>query len=297
MRPPSWLTRCLSFNSLERTRAGRRNPLYSSLREFSPGGKYLPIFGLSLCRWESRLARAPSKQLKSNAEIYLSSVESFWNADCTISCSSCARGSKTFRSRYASGKSRNDFNFGVASLSQSISIFGLGYVGSVSAACFASTGNRVLGVDVNRAKVEMLESGLSPIVEAGMSDLVAEAARASRLHATTDPTTAVLQSDISFVCVGTPSLRNGKLDLTHVEKVAREIGLALKQKVESGRARSSQSVTTRNLCARAARSRTSCIPRIRFWVRTNPSIWSPYASCTRKYLEGSLKPRSRWRRW
>jgi len=128
------------------------------------------------------------------------------------------------------GKDRNDFNFGVAILSQSISIFGLGYVGSVSAACFASTGNRVLGVDVNRAKVEMLESGLSPIVEAGMSELVAEAARACRLHATTDPTTAVLKSDISFVCVGTPSLRNGKLDLGHVEKVAREIGLALKQK-------------------------------------------------------------------
>jgi GDP-mannose 6-dehydrogenase len=111
-----------------------------------------------------------------------------------------------------------------------ISVFGLGYVGSVSAACFASMGHQVIGVDVNPAKVEMVESGRSPIIEAGMSELVAEGNRAGRLHATTDSAAAVLQSDISFVCVGTPSLRNGKLDLSHIEKVAREIAAALKQK-------------------------------------------------------------------
>lgn len=111
-----------------------------------------------------------------------------------------------------------------------ISVFGLGYVGSVSAACFASMGHRVIGVDVNPAKVEMVESGRSPIIEAGMNELIAEGNRACRLHATTDSTAAVLQSDISFVCVGTPSLRNGKLDLSHIEKVAREIAAALKQK-------------------------------------------------------------------
>ena len=112
----------------------------------------------------------------------------------------------------------------------SISVFGLGYVGSVSAACFASMGHRVIGVDVNPAKVEMLESGRSPIIEAGMNELVAEGSRACRLHATTDSVKAVLESDVSFVCVGTPSLRNGKLDLSHIEKVAREIAAALKQK-------------------------------------------------------------------
>ena len=111
-----------------------------------------------------------------------------------------------------------------------ISVFGLGYVGSVSAACFASMGHQVIGVDVNPAKVEMVEGGRSPIIEAGMNELVAEGNRACRLHATTDSTAAVLQSDISFVCVGTPSLRNGKLDLSHIEKVAREIAAALKQK-------------------------------------------------------------------
>lgn len=112
----------------------------------------------------------------------------------------------------------------------SISIFGLGYVGSVSAACFASMGHRVTGVDVNPAKVEMMEDGRSPIIEASMIELVAEGHRACRLHATVDSVAAVLDSDVSFVCVGTPSLRSGKLDLSHIEKVAQEIGAALKQK-------------------------------------------------------------------
>jgi GDP-mannose 6-dehydrogenase len=115
-------------------------------------------------------------------------------------------------------------------MSLSISIFGLGYVGSVSAACFASMGHRVIGVDVNPAKVEMVEGGRSPILEARMSELVAENCKACRLHATTDATAAVLDSDVSFVCVGTPSLRQGKQDLSHIVRVAEQIGTALKQK-------------------------------------------------------------------
>jgi len=112
----------------------------------------------------------------------------------------------------------------------SISLFGLGYVGSVSAACFAHMGHKVTGVDISKTKVEMLDSGRSPIIEARMEELVAAANKSCRLHATTDSTAAVLASDISFVCVGTPSLRSGKLDLSHVEHVSREIGTALKQK-------------------------------------------------------------------
>ena len=112
----------------------------------------------------------------------------------------------------------------------SISIFGLGYVGSVSAACFSHLGHRVTGVDINRAKVEMLESGRSPIIEARMDELVAEGHGACRLHATTDSQSAVLESDISFICVGTPSLRNGKLDLSHVLHASNEIGVALREK-------------------------------------------------------------------
>src|SRR5215470_6634877 len=115
-------------------------------------------------------------------------------------------------------------------MSLSVSIFGLGYVGSVSAACFASKGHKVIGVDVSRAKVELMDSGRTPIVEARMPEMVAEANKACRLHGTTDATEAVMNSEVSFVCVGTPSLKNGKLDLSHIEKVAREIGAALKEK-------------------------------------------------------------------
>jgi GDP-mannose 6-dehydrogenase len=111
-----------------------------------------------------------------------------------------------------------------------ISVFGLGYVGSVSAACFAHVGHRVIGVDVSAAKVEALDAGRSPIVEARMSELLSEGHRAGLLRATTDSATAVRESDVSFVCVGTPSLRSGKLDLGYVERVVREIGAALKQK-------------------------------------------------------------------
>jgi GDP-mannose 6-dehydrogenase len=113
-----------------------------------------------------------------------------------------------------------------------VSIFGLGYVGSVTAACLAHRGHRVLGVDINPGKVEILESGHSPIVEAGMEDLVASGRKACRLHATTDTVSAVLQSEISLICVGTPSQRNGKLDLSHIERVSREIGEALRSKDE-----------------------------------------------------------------
>jgi GDP-mannose 6-dehydrogenase len=111
-----------------------------------------------------------------------------------------------------------------------ISIFGLGYVGSVSAACFAHLGHKVIGVDVSQPKVQMLAGGKSPIIEARMSELVAEAHVAGRLSATTDAATAIAESDVSFICVGTPSLKNGKLNLCHVEHVAAEIGGALKAK-------------------------------------------------------------------
>ncbi|HEV2498130.1 MAG TPA: nucleotide sugar dehydrogenase [Terriglobia bacterium] len=114
--------------------------------------------------------------------------------------------------------------------SRSISIFGLGYVGSVMAACFAHKGNRVVGVDVNLAKVDAINSGHSPIIEERMEDLIAEGFAAERLRATTNVAAAVEETEISFVCVGTPSQSNGKLDLGHIEHVSREIGQALGQK-------------------------------------------------------------------
>ena len=115
-------------------------------------------------------------------------------------------------------------------LTLSVSIFGLGYVGSVMAACLAHQGNRVVGVDVNPAKVAMLNSGRSPILENGMNELMAEGHQACRIYATTDASEAVCDSDISFVCVGTPGLRNGKLDVSHIEHACAEIGKGLARK-------------------------------------------------------------------
>jgi len=111
-----------------------------------------------------------------------------------------------------------------------ISVFGLGYVGTVTAACFAHRGNTVIGVDLNAGKVETLAKGCSPKVEAGLADLIAAGHGSGHLRATVDPAAAVTDTDISFLCVGTPSLRNGKLDLGHLEPVCREIGEALRKK-------------------------------------------------------------------
>jgi GDP-mannose 6-dehydrogenase len=115
-------------------------------------------------------------------------------------------------------------------VSRPVSIFGLGYVGTVTAACLAHKGSYVLGVDVNPSKVQALDSGRSPVVEPGVSEFIADCNHACRLHATSDAEAAVLRTDISFVCVGTPSLRNGKLDLGHIEPVCRQIGAALRKK-------------------------------------------------------------------
>src|SRR6266496_5093591 len=100
-----------------------------------------------------------------------------------------------------------------------LSVFGLGYVGSVSAACFAKDGHEVIGVDVNPTKVGIINEGASPIVEAGVGEVIREVVAAGRLRATSDTAGAVHDSELSLVCVGTPSNANGSLDLTHVEQV------------------------------------------------------------------------------
>jgi GDP-mannose 6-dehydrogenase len=115
-------------------------------------------------------------------------------------------------------------------MGRSISVFGLGYVGSVSATCLASKGNLVLGVDLNPAKVQAMDSGQSPIIEEGLGEILSAANKACHLHATTDAVKAVHQTEISFICVGTPSLRNGQLDLSGVERVCEDIGRALRSK-------------------------------------------------------------------
>jgi GDP-mannose 6-dehydrogenase len=112
----------------------------------------------------------------------------------------------------------------------SVSVFGLGYVGSVTAACLAHKGSRVIGVDVNASKAEALNAGRSPILEPRLEEIIAECHKGCRLHATTDAVAAVMETEISFISVGTPSQRNGKLDLTGIQHVCREIGQALGKK-------------------------------------------------------------------
>ncbi|HMF59972.1 MAG TPA: UDP-glucose/GDP-mannose dehydrogenase family protein, partial [Vicinamibacterales bacterium] len=113
-----------------------------------------------------------------------------------------------------------------------VSVFGLGYVGSVSAASFAADGHTVIGVDVNPEKVASLNEGRSPIVEKGLDELIRTAAANGSLRATTDTVEAVNATDLSLLCVGTPSRKNGSLDLSYLERVCQQIGEALKAKAD-----------------------------------------------------------------
>jgi GDP-mannose 6-dehydrogenase len=114
-----------------------------------------------------------------------------------------------------------------------VSIFGLGYVGSVSAACLAAEGVDVVGVDVSQVKRDLISSGRSPIVEEGLDELMAAGVADGRIRATDDAAAAVRDSDLSFICVGTPSHPNGSLDLSAVERVAESIGAALATKADT----------------------------------------------------------------
>lgn len=108
-----------------------------------------------------------------------------------------------------------------------ISILGLGYVGTVSAACLACKGHLVWAVDINSEKIRIVNEGGSPIVENGLADKVAEARRAGRLHATSDIEQALQETEICFVAVATPSRPNGQIDPTHLLRACEQIARAL----------------------------------------------------------------------
>ncbi|MDC9824273.1 nucleotide sugar dehydrogenase [Devosia sp. ZB163] len=111
-----------------------------------------------------------------------------------------------------------------------ISVFGIGYVGVVSAACLADDGHEVIAVDLDPAKVDAVNAGLSPIVENGLDEIIARAVASGRLRATTDGQQAVLDTDASFVCVGTPSDETGAVGLKYVKGVCADIGQAIRHK-------------------------------------------------------------------
>ncbi|MFT4074402.1 MAG: nucleotide sugar dehydrogenase [Asticcacaulis sp.] len=113
-----------------------------------------------------------------------------------------------------------------------VSVFGIGYVGAVTAACICKDGFAVHAVDISPQKAAALGKGISPIVEPGLPELLAEAVHEGLLTAGTDADYAIQNTDISFICVGTPSLRSGNLDLSYVAAVAEDIGQAIRHKEE-----------------------------------------------------------------
>jgi GDP-mannose 6-dehydrogenase len=110
-----------------------------------------------------------------------------------------------------------------------ISIFGLGYVGCVSAACFASQGHKVVGVDINLEKVGAINNGRSPIIERGLEDLIRMGRDSGNLRATSDSREAVLHGEVLLLCVGTPSDANGSLNFKYIDRVCEEIGQTLRE--------------------------------------------------------------------
>jgi GDP-mannose 6-dehydrogenase len=111
-----------------------------------------------------------------------------------------------------------------------ISIFGLGYVGAVSLACLARDGHRVVGVDVDQAKLDLIAAGRTPVVEEGMVQLMADTVASGRVSVSRDTRQAVLDTDVSLVCVGTPSAPNGSQDQTAMLRLAHDLGTAMREK-------------------------------------------------------------------
>jgi GDP-mannose 6-dehydrogenase len=111
-----------------------------------------------------------------------------------------------------------------------VSVFGLGYVGTVAAACLAREGIPVVSVDVNSDKVAMVAQGQAPVVEADLPQLLEAAVKSRHLEATTSALEAVMSTDVSFVAVGTPSRPDGSLDVSSVLRVCDQIGAAITAK-------------------------------------------------------------------
>ena len=113
-----------------------------------------------------------------------------------------------------------------------ISIFGLGYVGTVSAGCLAQEGHEITGVDPNQTKVDLINQGRTPVIEKDIGEIISTAVKEKKLRATLDVSEAISNSEMSLICVGTPSQTNGNLDLKYVEAVCEEIGQCLCDKSE-----------------------------------------------------------------
>lgn len=171
-----------------------------------------------------------------------------------------------------------------------ISVFGLGYVGCVSAACMAKSGHEVIGVDVNPIKVSKVSTGNSPVIEVGLNELIADGVRNGRLRATCDSRAAVLSSDVSLICVGTPGQRNGNLRLDHIIRVCEDIGNTLAEKRDRHTVVVRSTVlpgTVRTVIIPILSERSGKRPSIDFGVAMNPEFLRE-SSAVSDYFNPSL---------
>jgi len=155
-----------------------------------------------------------------------------------------------------------------------ISVFGLGYVGAVSCACFAKIGHEVVGVDVNELKINLINSGKSPIVEKDLDEYIEEGINTGRIKATQDVAEAVHQTDLSIVCVGTPSQISGNIDLTYIYRVCNQIGEAIKSKdgFHTVVIRSTVVPGTIQQCAQIIEDVSGKTHKVDFGVASNPEF-------------------------
>lgn len=155
-----------------------------------------------------------------------------------------------------------------------VSVLGLGYVGAVSSACFSNLGHKVIGVDVNPQKVAFVNDGKSPIVEKNLEELIEKNIKEKRLSATTDLTPAVMNTEISIICVGTPSLLNGGIDLSHIYEICSEIGAVLRNKSEFHTVviRSTVSPGTVMYCSELIEKQSGKTLNVDFGMASNPEF-------------------------
>lgn len=189
-----------------------------------------PTLSQSVCSGDRALSGACRGAMWSTMSIDHFATGARWSASCIRGPDSDAAGDDRTSEGAVGGKASDAGGLVAARRDRGartvlkIAIFGLGYVGSVTAACLAGAGHDVVGVDLAEAKVRAVREGRAPLAEPGLEDLILEGVDAGRLTATTDAEAALTEADVAIICVGTPSAPSGALTTTYVTGVARQIG-------------------------------------------------------------------------
>jgi GDP-mannose 6-dehydrogenase len=181
-----------------------------------------------------------------------------------------------------------------------VSVFGLGYVGTVSAGCLAQSEHEVIGVDPVADKVDLVNLGQSPIIEAEINEIIASAVKSGRIRATQDATQAIQDTELSFICVGTPSQVNGNLDLTYIRRICEQLGEALKQKSDRHTVVIRSTIlpgTMRNIVIPVLQERSGKKAGVDFGVCHNPEFLREGSAvkdfnCPPQTVVGEIDPKS-----